>query len=418
MSEALPSQWKTSSFGDAAQFLNGFAFKPHHWATQGTPIIRIAQMLDPSAAVDRYRGELGERFQIRAGDLLFSWSATLATVIWDRPDAYLNQHLFKVLPTSSTTLGFIHHLLNFHMEGLTNQSHGTTMRHITRADLLPYPVRLPPLDEQRHIAEVLDTIDDVIQKTEQLIAKLKQMKQGLLHDLLTRGVDDNGELRDPERHPEQFKDSPLGRIPKTWDVERLDALTSKIVDGVHHTPTYVSDGVPFLTVENLARGPGISLEPCRYVTRRAHDEYVRRADPRPGDVLVSKDGTLGVARLIPHELGEVSIFVSVAMLRPRPERLLDRFLREFFDTKEFFRQLGYLSAGSGLKHIHLEHFREFLLALPPVKEQERILAAVDASASRIDREADGLRKLRTLKSGLMEDLLTGRVRTTVLEAAA
>ncbi len=73
---------------------------------------------------------------------------------------------------------------------------------------------LPPLPEQRRIAEILDTLDEAIRKTEQVIAKLQQMKQGLLHDLLTRGIDDNGELRDPERHPEQFKDSPLGRIPR------------------------------------------------------------------------------------------------------------------------------------------------------------------------------------------------------------
>ena len=66
------------------------------------------------------------------------------------------------------------------------------------------------------IAEVLDTLDEAIRRTELVIAKLEQIKQGLLHDLLTRGIDDNGELRDPDRHPEQVKDSPLGRIPRAW----------------------------------------------------------------------------------------------------------------------------------------------------------------------------------------------------------
>ena len=73
---------------------------------------------------------------------------------------------------------------------------------------------VPPISEQRRIAEILDTLDEAIRKTEQVIAKLQQMKQGLLHDLLTRGIDDNGELRAPDQHPEQFKDSPLGRIPR------------------------------------------------------------------------------------------------------------------------------------------------------------------------------------------------------------
>ena len=84
---------------------------------------------------------------------------------------------------------------------------------------------LPPLPEQRRIAEILDTLDEAIRKTEQVIAKLQQMKQGLLHDILTRGIDDNGELRDPDRHPEQFKDSPLGRIPRGWEVRPLKDLS-------------------------------------------------------------------------------------------------------------------------------------------------------------------------------------------------
>ena len=178
-------------------------------------------MLDPLAPCDFYSGTVPERHRIEDGDLLFSWSATLETLIWDRGPAYLNQHIFKVIPSAATNRRFLHHLLNFHMDGLASKSHGTTMRHITRSDLIPYRVDLPLIPEQRRIAEILDTLDEVIRHTEQLIAKLQQMKQGLLHDLLTRGIDDNGELRDPVRHPEQFKDSPLGRIPKRvgdwWD---------------------------------------------------------------------------------------------------------------------------------------------------------------------------------------------------------
>lgn len=291
---------------------------------------------------------------------------------------------------------------------------------LNKAKLRKLPLELPPLPEQRQIAEILDTLDEAIRKTEQIIAKLQQVKQGLLHDLLTRGIDDNGELRDPDRHPEQFKDSPLGRIPKGWDVDCLEALTARrIVDGVHHTPTYVAQGVPFLTVENLTRGPGISLTPCRYVSERAHREYFLRADPRPGDVLVSKDGTLGVARIVPEGFPEASIFVSVALLRPRPDRILPGIIREFFETHWFHRQLGTQSAGTGLKHIHLEHFRAFRLAVPPLVEQRHICERISALEAVSTREQEQLSKLRLLKSGLMEDLLTGRVRVTkLLEQAA
>lgn len=91
----------------------------------------------------------------------------------------------------------------------------------SNAVILRAPLRIPPLHEQRRIAEILDTLDETIQKTEQVIAKLQLMKQGLLHDLLTLGLDDNGELRDPERHSEQFKESHLGLVPKDWSVKPL-----------------------------------------------------------------------------------------------------------------------------------------------------------------------------------------------------
>lgn len=194
----------------------------------------------------------------------------------------------------------------------------------------------------------------------------------------------------------------------------MSNLTSRIVDGVHRTPTYVEAGIPFLTVENLTRGPSISFEPCRFVSINAHREYVRRADPQPGDVLVSKDGTLGVARVVPAGLPEFSIFVSVAILRPRLELIVPEFVESFFETSLFHRQLGSQSAGTGLKHIHLEHFRELRVAVPPVDEQARILSALGALRARLAGEADALGKLRRLKRGLTEDLLTGLVRVTNL----
>ena len=90
---------------------------------------------------------------------------------------------------------------------------GSSVIHIAGSHLQQLPVFLPAPAEQRRIARVLDTVDEAIRATEAVIAKLEQVKEGLLHDLLTCGIDDNGELRDPERHFGQFRDSPLGRIP-------------------------------------------------------------------------------------------------------------------------------------------------------------------------------------------------------------
>ena len=269
-----------------------------------------------------------------------------------------------------------------------------------------------PKPEQAKIAEILSTVDRAISQTEALIAKQQLLKNGLMQDLLSRGIDEHGNLRSEQTH--QFKDSPLGRIPVEWECDQLLNLTSKIVDGVHHTPSYVAHGVPFVTVKNLTSSQGIEFDDLNYVTEQDHREFLKRADPKFGDVLVTKDGTLGVSRLVEQSHPEFSIFVSVALLRPNVQKLRPHMLYLFFDSGMYEQQMGELSAGSGLKHIHLEHFRRFLLSVPHVEEQDRILAQTSSLERSQKAEVVTLTKLRVLKTALMQDLLTGRKRVTTL----
>lgn len=379
------SAWQVRSLASLGTYLNGFAFKPQHWGEAGLPIVRIRELLDPTVEPDRYEGPVAQSFRIDDGDLIFSWSATLAALFWNRGPAYLNQHLFKVTAARDVDVRFLHHLINFHLDRLSARSHGTTMKHVTRGDLKDYLIELPVLDEQRQIAELLDALSEQIRATEGVVAKIERVRLATLETLLNRA-------------------NPLTKT------RRLESATTRIVDGVHHTPTYVDSGVPFITVENLTRGPGISLTPCRYVSHRAHNEYRRRIEPLAGDVLVSKDGTLGVARLVPAGFPTASVFVSVAVLRPMQSVLRADFLRLFFDTSEFRKQLRILSAGSGLQHIHLEHFREFSIPDLDVAEQESIVSAIAMFDERLVTERSVLDKLKLQRIGLMTDLLTGRVR--------
>jgi type I restriction enzyme S subunit len=122
---------------------------------------------------------------------------------------------------------------------------------------------------------------------------------------------------------------------------------------------------------------------------------------------------LGVARVVPKDLPEFSIFVSVALLCPKQGVVQPWLIAEFFETAWFFRQIGYLSAGTGLKHIHLEHFREFLLPVPPLEEQSRMKSIVTSLDALLEVEKSKLQKLSNLKLGLTSDLLIGRVRVPV-----
>lgn len=405
--------WKTKKLTDLAEYLNGYAFAPDDWGAEGLPIIRIEQLKNPNAPADYYSGKLPEKNLIDDGDLIFSWSASLFLRIWQNGKAALNQHLFKVVEKPEIDRRFLKSFIEFYLPELTKASHGSTMQHITRKELDKFAALFPIEEsEQRSIASFIEALDRAIEQTEALIAKQQRIKTGLMQDLLTKGIDEHGNIRSEATHA--FKDSPLGRIPVEWSVSKLSALTTKIVDGVHHTPLYAEAGVPFITITDLTAGEGISFDNVRYVTESDHKAFTLRADPTAGDVLVTKDGTLGVARIVPDVCPIFSIFVSVAQLRPKKDVCTPELIWSFFESGEFKIQLGALSAGTGLAHIHLEHFREFLLRVPPIDEQGRIFSVITKHYTEIRTILAGLAKLRAIKKGVMSDLLSGIRRVTPL----
>ena len=331
-------------------------------------------------------------------------------------EACINEHLFLIRgDTQKITQSYLYYSLLSQacQNQIEAQISGSAQPGLKSDFLKGVFARIPEaLPEQSKITEVLSKVDQAIEQTEYLIAKQQRIKTGLMQDLLTRGIDEHGNLRSEETH--EFKDSPMGRIPVEWEIKRLEEMAEKIVDGVHHTPTYVDHGMPFLVITDLTAGPGISFENTRYITAADHRTFSARANPAAGDVLVTKDGTLGVARVVKSEYPEFSIFVSLAMIRPRKDYCLPELICFFFDSGEFLIQLGALSAGTGLSHIHLEHFRKFQLRRPPLEEQKIIIDIIKQQELSLTDCHNDLIKLKRLKNAMMQDLLTGKKRVTPL----
>ncbi len=172
----------------------------------------------------------------------------------------------------------------------------------------------------------------------------------------------------------------LSRLPEGWMWASVEQLSNKVVDGVHKKPNYVPSGIPFVTVRNLTAGPGISFAKLNYVTEEAHAEFTKRANPESGDILVSKDGTLGVIRVINTDI-QFSIFVSVALVKP-VMRETSAYLTHALSSPQV--QVQMVPKGSGLQHIHLEDLREDCIPVPPLAEQHRIVAEVERRLSVIE----------------------------------
>jgi type I restriction enzyme S subunit len=420
MSEPIPVGWQRRSLSSLGEYENGYAFNELHWSEHGLPIVRIAQITGTQGIVDRYLGRLPDTFLIGSGDLIFSWSGTLAVVRWAGGPAWLNQHLFKVVPALGIDTSLLFHVLQASVAEMNKRTHGSTMKHIKRGELREFFVSIPvAVDEQRKLASVLDTLDTAIHEAEAIIDKLKAVKQGLLHDLLTRGIDANGELRPPQAEaPHLYKESPLGWIPREWAFGALRTwLAGKPRNGYSPQESSEWTGVQMLGLGCLTHE---GFEPVQLKPAPRGDRRLATALLADGDLLMSRSNTRDLVGLagVYRDVGTPCTYPDLMMrLRTSPEtsgEFLQFVLRSLGGRRQI--QAHAVGTSGSMVKISGRIVSELSAAMPPKPEQERILSCLAAGDSRLEAEVKSASVLRDLKSGLMDDLLKGRVRVTPLLA--
>lgn len=284
---------------------------------------------------------------------------------------------------------------------------GSNYPAINERDIHAIQIFIPEQIDRTRIARILDTADALIAKSEAIIAKLRRVRSGLLHDLLTRGLDANGNLRDPAAHPEQFKDSPLGRIPKKWEVDFL-------VNRISFPEGQVDPKYEPYSGYVLVAPDHIESETGRLLARETAEEQGAISGKylfQPGDVLYSKIRPYLRKAVLAHETGLCS--ADMYPLRPRKE-VNANYLLAVILGEEFSRFASAVSMRSGFPKINRQEMAEYRLAWPPIDEQDAIAANLSTHDRMIASEEAELAKLCHLKSGLMTDLLEGRVRVDKL----
>ena len=174
----LPQGWRLVAIDDTGDYINGYAFKPSDWEEKGKPIIRI-QNLTSDKPFNRTTKFIESKYHIVNGDILVSWSATLDAFIWKGEDAWLNQHIFKVVPNPKIVVkNFLFYLLKYEIHNLINSDrlHGSTMKHINRKPFLSHQILLPPLPEQHRIVE---KIEELFSELDNGVASLKKALEQL-----------------------------------------------------------------------------------------------------------------------------------------------------------------------------------------------------------------------------------------------
>jgi type I restriction enzyme S subunit len=325
-----------------------------------------------------------------------------------RPTA-INQDLKALLFTKDVDRRFFIRLLRYHGPTLDRVSVGSTVRGITLGDLLSLKLSYPEAkQEQSRIAAVLDTIDEAIAKTEAVIAKLKQVRAGLLHDLLTRGLDGNGQLRYPIAHPEQFQDSPIGRIPRGWQIElvgqifemQLGKMLSPKAKGGGDTRPYVGNRHVLWDRVDCSDPEYMDFTP---------DERTKFA-LQVDDILVCEGGEVGRTAIWRGELEECFFQKAIHRLRSKDNRIIPQYMLAFMKRAAERGAFVNLTSQTSIAHLTQEKLALLQVVLPPRSEQEKMVELWTTLDVGQQNEEIFLKKLQQLKSALMADLLTGRVR--------
>jgi type I restriction enzyme S subunit len=269
------------------------------------------------------------------------------------------------------------------------------------------------LNEQSKIAEVLSTVDRAIEQTEALITKQQRIKTGLMQDLLTRGIDEHGNLRSETTH--KFKDSPLGRIPVEWDAKTLSEIVDLRVGYAFKSSWFADEGVRLLRGENVGTGSADWRDtqwlPHTMVNR--YPEYVLTV----GDAVIGMDRTFtkqGVKVTILDDNDVPCLLVQRVGCFEALEIPID-YMKLLVQSPQYQRELLLQQKGMDIPHLSKSEILSPLVPVPTdPREMNAISACVAESSAAMGNASCCLRKLHSIRSGLMQDLLTGDRRVTAL----
>ena len=254
-----------------------------------------------------------------------------------------------------------------------------------KGDLEGFEFSLPPLDQQKKIAAILDAADAYRQKTKALITKYDELTQSLFLDM----------FGDPVTNP-------MG-----WKKVKLNTLCHKITDGTHKTPRYQDSGIIFLSAKNIKNYKLNKLD-CKYISESEHELLSKRCNVEKGDILLTKSGSLGMAAMIDFDF-EFSIFESLALLKYSREAINGSFLLFYLNTPSTQFQYHAMTKGVGVKHLHLTDLRKLSVITPPKNKQNEFMHKVQTIEAQKAQAQASLAQSEDLFNSLLQRAFKGEL---------
>jgi type I restriction enzyme, S subunit len=259
-------------------------------------------------------------------------------------------------------------------------------------DLSNYEFLLPPKEQQAQLADLLWAIDEVIERENEIANINKGLMNGFVEDVIHgRYLNDLG-----------MKNTKIGDIPKNWDVVNMEDVVT-VNDGAHHTPTYTNIGIPFLRVTDI-QDEFIDLSKVKFVSEEEHQELCKRCKPERGDILYSKNGTIGISKIVDWDW-EFSTFVSLALLKIKDKNVLDiNYLKLILDSVHTIKEIRRRGKQGTITNLHLEEIRIFRIPLPSIDKQREIAESTKKINTLIDATYSKIVSSKALQKSLINQI--------------
>ncbi|MFN9648505.1 MAG: restriction endonuclease subunit S, partial [Pseudanabaena sp.] len=361
-------------------------FKPTDWVNEGMPIIRIQNLTDPTKPMNLTTRIVPENLLVKDGDILVSWSATLDAFIWDRGDAWLNQHIFRVLPHEKIVEKyFLFFLLKREIANLigTEHLHGSTMKHINRGPFLSHEVALPPLNEQRRIVDKLDRIGDRQRSARNELNHIPKLIARYKQSVLAAAC--SGKLTEDFRLSNSLSISSIS----------LSEVCNSISDGDHQAPPRSETGIPFITISAINDGSLSLNKATRFVPKSYFESLSKIRKPEIDDILFTVTGSIGIPVIV--DTDEPFVFQRhIAILKANKNIILAKYLLYALGSDQIQKQALNVATGTAQLTIPLGGLRNFQIQLPSLEEQKEIVRRVEKMFAKIDKMEEEYQKAAKL----------------------
>ncbi len=406
----IPQHWELRRGKFSTSILAGFAFDSDKFdPDEGMPLIRIRD-IDKTTTEIFFDGEYPPNYIVNTGDVLIGMDGDFNIAVWKGGRALLNQRVCRVIENNKMLSKYAFYLLGHPLKLINDITYSTTVKHLSTTDLYNYIFPVPPVEEQEAIVEYLDkkcgSIDKVIATQERRIGLLSELKQSIITDAVTRGINPDAPLKDSGIEW-------ISKIPQHWEALKIAHLFSNIGSGT--TPnTEISDYYSEVKEHYWLQTGDLNDGYIRDTTKYLSDKAIRRLGlniyPKGSLVVAMYGATTGKLGLLDIE---TSVNQACCVLSG------SKLLLSKFTFYSFLAAKGYLislSAGGGQPNISQSTIRNHKTSVPPLSEQEAIVEYLDTKCSSIDAAISKAKReielLREFKQSVITEAVTGKIKVT------